>query len=440
MLDSPFPDRQRKLATIALIALILPQTHAANMSWSPTAPADSNWHTATNWTGGIVPGSADQVQANSGSSVISAASTIKYLALDSNFQLTLNGTAANLTVNAGTGVNYGLYMNSATLKIQNGATLTTSIGSASSSSSKSVFLGNSGTATVEVSGTGSTATFNQRVALGGGAGQGTTLTIRDGGTVNASSTAIAGINGQASVLVDGGTFNAGTSATVGSFNIGNYGAGTLTIRNNGVVTNGLSAATVGGATATGTPTLGGIGTINGPAVIAAATGGTAGTLAPGIPGINNSVGTLTLNNTVSYGSGSIFEWNLQAVATTDPGAVADASTGTYDKVVLNGGANSVTGDSSVFNIVLGGNTFSDPFWNTNKRWTDLFTGTGTPSDLSAIFTTFAGSGNCWRKHSILKSFKRSAPRRPICTTRRTTASRSSSSSPARPFRNAASSI
>ena len=104
------------------------------------------------------------------------------------------------------------------------------------------------------------------------------------------------------------------------------------------------------------------------------------------------MGTLTLNNTVSYGSDSIFEWNLQAVATTDPGAVADASTGTYDKVVLNGGANSVTGDSSVFNIVLGGNTFSDPFWNTNKRWTDLFTGTGTPSDLSAIFTTFAGSG------------------------------------------------
>ena len=162
-------------------------------------------------------------------------------------------TEKNPPPNAGTGVNYGLYMNSATLKIQNGATLTTSIGSASSSSSKSVFLGNSGTATVEVSGTGSTATFNQRVALGGGAGQGTTLTIRDGGTVNASSTAIAGINGQASVLVDGGTFNAGTSATVGSFNIGNYGAGTLTIRNNGVVTNGLSAAIIGNqATAVGT--------------------------------------------------------------------------------------------------------------------------------------------------------------------------------------------
>jgi hypothetical protein len=60
-------------------------------------------------------------------------------------------------------------------------------------------------------------------------------------------------------------------------------------------------------------------------------------------------------------------------------------------VVENGEAGSVTGDSAVFKIVLGGNAFSDPFWDTGKRWTDVFTGTGTPANLSSIFATFAGS-------------------------------------------------
>jgi hypothetical protein len=61
-------------------------------------------------------------------------------------------------------------------------------------------------------------------------------------------------------------------------------------------------------------------------------------------------------------------------------------------VVESGAGGSVTGDSAVFKIVLGGNAFSDPFWNTTKKWNDLFTGTGTPANLSSIFTTFAGSG------------------------------------------------
>lgn len=60
-------------------------------------------------------------------------------------------------------------------------------------------------------------------------------------------------------------------------------------------------------------------------------------------------------------------------------------------MVENGEAGSVTGDSAVFKIVLGGNAFSDPFWDTGKRWTDVFTGTGTPANLSSIFSTFAGS-------------------------------------------------
>ena len=172
-------------------------------------------------------------------------------------------------------------------------------------------------------------------------------------------------------------------------------SGATAIKAGTLLVNGSTAAgstvTIGGTSASGTPTLGGTGTINGPVVISATTSGIVSTMAPGVAGVSNGVGTLTLGSTVNYGTGSIFEWDLQAASTTDPGVVADASTGTYDKVVAGGASNSVTGGSAVFKIVLGGNAFTDAFWNTNKSWTNIFTGTGAPTSLAAVFSTFSGS-------------------------------------------------
>ena len=62
--------------------------------------------------------------------------------------------------------------------------------------------------------------------------------------------------------------------------------------------------------------------------------------------------------------------------------------GTYDQVVGNG---AVTG-TSVFTVVLGSNSITDAFWDTNKSWSNIFTTTGSGTyNLSSLFATFAGT-------------------------------------------------
>ena len=165
-------------------------------------------------------------------------------------------------------------------------------------------------------------------------------------------------------------------------------AGKLLIGTGGSL--GNTAVTVGGALANGTPVLGGGGTIGGATVISEANGGAAGTHAIGIPGVASGVGTQTFSSTLTYGSGSIFEWDLIA-STVDPGA-NEANSGSYDRLIANGAAGSVSGMSAVFNIVLGGNSFATAFWDTHKSWTDIFTGPGTPTNLGVLFSSFSGSG------------------------------------------------
>jgi len=212
------------------------------------------------------------------------------------------------------------------------------------------------------SGTFSGTIYNNNTSLGYGGGSGGNLSLVKDGT---GTQTLSGVN----TYAGGTTINGGTLLVNGSTASG-------------------SAVTVGGSTASGTPTLGGSGTINGATTISAASGGAAGIHTPGGVG---TVGTQTFTSTLNYGSGSIFEWDLQAASTSDPGIVSNASTGTYDKVVANGSAGSVTGGAAVFKIVLGGNAFTDAFWNTNKSWSDIFTGTGTPTNLASVFSTFSGT-------------------------------------------------
>ena len=224
---------------------------------------------------------------------------------------------------------------------------------------------NNNTLTIGVnngSGTFSGTIYNNNTSLGYGGGSGGNLSLVKDGT---GTQTLSGVN----TYAGGTTINGGTLLVNGSTASG-------------------SAVTVGGSTASGTPTLGGSGTINGATTISAASGGAAGIHTPGGVG---TVGTQTFTSTLNYGSGSIFEWDLQAASTSDPGIVSNASTGTYDKVVANGSAGSVTGGAAVFKIVLGGNAFTDAFWNTNKSWSDIFTGTGTPTNLASVFSTFSGT-------------------------------------------------
>ena len=218
-----------------------------------------------------------------------------------------------------------------------------------------------------------------------GTASGTTRTI----TVSASTLTIAGI------IADGTTANGITKEGAGVLALN--GKSTFTgpiLVNSGsfstaaATTFTSSGLTIGGASATGSPALVGSGTLNIPTTIASASGGVAGTQQPGG---TTAGGTHTFTNTLTYGSGAVLAWQVNTVAATDPGANTD-NHGTYDKVVANGAAGAVTGGAAVFRIAIASSTFSDAFWDTNKSWSNIYSGTGAPTSLAAVFPSFAGAG------------------------------------------------
>jgi autotransporter-associated beta strand protein len=145
-----------------------------------------------------------------------------------------------------------------------------------------------------------------------------------------------------------------------------------------LLVNGNQSAANGALTVAASAVLGGDGTVGGVTTVDAL-----GTHAPGAVGM---VGTQSFSSSLAYVATSIFEWDLNA-STSDPGANSNNS-GLYDMVVADG---NITGNS-VFNVVLGTNTYADSFWNTNKTWTNIFTSTSGTFDLSTLFTTYAGAG------------------------------------------------
>jgi fibronectin-binding autotransporter adhesin len=203
------------------------------------------------------------------------------------------------------------------------------------------------------------------------------------------------------------TINAVVSESGGSRALTKVGSGTLTLAGantyTGVtqvnagrlsVTGSLAntAVTVGGATATGTPTLAGGGTIGGATVIAAAGGGVVGIHSPGVAGVSDGVGTQTFSSTLKYDTGSIFEWSLSAPTT---GAAALANGGTYDRVTASGALTGADGGAAaIFKVVLTGTAaFTDAFWSTSKSWNNIFTGgSGSATNLASIFTSFDPTG------------------------------------------------
>ncbi|MGL5018639.1 MAG: autotransporter-associated beta strand repeat-containing protein [Luteolibacter sp.] len=205
------------------------------------------------------------------------------------------------------------------------------------------------------------------------------------------------------VTVNPGTseaFTLGSSLANASGSITNSllktGAGITTLSQANTYTGGTTVSggsllvnnTIGSGTGTGAVTVNSSTTFGGSGTIGGATTFTGNSIhAPG--SATATVGTQTFSSTVTYGTGSIFEWDIQAASTIDLGVVSDTSTGAYDQVVTTG---AVTGDSALFKIVLAGNSFTDAFWNTNKSWTNIFTGAGSPATLSALFSGFDASG------------------------------------------------
>jgi hypothetical protein len=112
----------------------------------------------------------------------------------------------------------------------------------------------------------------------------------------------------------------------------------------------IEAVTVSG-------TLSGEGTITGNLTIG-------GTHSPG----TSSTATQTVTGTLTYDSGSIFSWDISQLG---------GGLGVYDKVVA-----TATGTGGAF-FNINNSDFTTAFWDTNKTWTDIFTG-------GAFGTVFSG--------------------------------------------------
>ncbi|MCX6877281.1 MAG: autotransporter-associated beta strand repeat-containing protein [Verrucomicrobia bacterium] len=168
--------------------------------------------------------------------------------------------------------------------------------------------------------------------------------------------------GSGTLTLDGANIHAGaTTVSAGTLNV----TGSLT--SGGIE----SAVTVGGAGTSSTPTLAGVGTISGATVIAAAGGGAVGTHSPGgrtVNGTASLVGTQTLESTLEYQAGSIFEWQLNS-NTAD---IANRG-GEFDAVDVTNSWVTIS-DTAVFKIVIGSSVSFDPnvdtalFWNANRSW------------------------------------------------------------------------
>lgn len=172
----------------------------------------------------------------------------------------------------------------------------------------------------------------------------------------------------------------GTHTYTGATNVN---AGALLI--NGSTASG-SAVTVAAGTSTGAPVarLGGTGTVGGNVTIAAESSSgfkNGGVLAPTAAASGTA---LKVTGITGFGTGSVFEWNLNA-STSDTGLT---NQGNYGQLV---GTGAISGSNAVFSIVLGSNSFSDAFWNTDKTWNNVFTGAGATSTLASIFSSFAGA-------------------------------------------------
>ena len=194
---------------------------------------------------------------------------------------------------------------------------------------------------------------------------GATIEVASGSKLDFTGTISDNSDGASSVIKTG----SGSLVLSGA----NSYTGTTTVNGGTLVVNGNQSAATGAVTVSSGATLKGSGTVGGNTTIS-------GTHAPGAVG---TPGQQTFAGTLTYNSGSIFEWDLNA-ATNDPGANTSNS-GTYGQVAATG----TVGGTSSFKVVLGTNSFTSAFWDTNKTWTNIFTGSGvTTGTLANLFGTF----------------------------------------------------
>ncbi|MGL5017376.1 MAG: autotransporter-associated beta strand repeat-containing protein, partial [Luteolibacter sp.] len=166
----------------------------------------------------------------------------------------------------------------------------------------------------------------------------------------------------------------------------NVYTGTTTVSAGTLAINGDSSAATGdvGVSGSGTRLIGSNGTVGGNTTINSGAIHSAG----GAIANSNKVGKQTFDQAaaattnLTYGAGSIFEWDLNAKKDTDSGARGID----YDAVDVTGAL--VVNSTAIFRVVLGtGATTGDlSFWQQNQTWSDIFSGgfSGSASFTSSL--------------------------------------------------------
>ncbi len=166
----------------------------------------------------------------------------------------------------------------------------------------------------------------------------------------------------------GGTgiaLNKTTSGTVTLSGANTY-TGITSITAGTLVVNGNQSSATGVVNVASIAKLFGTGTIGGETTIL-------GTQSSGAS--SGAIGTQTFSSSLTYGSGSIFEWDINVTGGTQ----------THDRIV----ANSLLGSGAAFKIVDTGDGYAAAFWNSTRNWTatDLFGASNATVNLATIFTT-----------------------------------------------------
>jgi autotransporter-associated beta strand protein len=349
---------------------------------------------ANNYTGGTtVSGGTLQMNSANATSASVTVNTGGTLALNAGDALGFTADKNVPTINSGGTITN--IMSAGRVTLWNGLTMTggTLTGTGAGDANGAYSLSQTVVATSDVSGNAATISggpisFQNRNTANGAI----TFNVSRGSAIPASD-----LNVSANLIANSGVLNVGLAKTgngIMTLSAANTYTGGTAINGGKLVVNGSTAAasavTVAAGTVTATPvaTLGGTGTVGGSVALSAESAAgfkNGGVLAP----TASASGTaLKVTGTTTFNTGSIFEWDLNAV-TADPGN-GTANNGNYGQLA---GTGAITGSDSVFQIVLGSNSFSDAFWNTDKSWTNIITGSGATTNLASIFSGgFKGSG------------------------------------------------